>query len=98
MVAGRLAVVVVAAVGGGIAAAGIGDDDDTPLTGATLQRATDAALGHTGGGAVTETEIGDDGAAYDVEVKLNDGSKVEVQLDADFRVMATEEDDDGEDD
>ena len=36
---------------------------DAPLTGAALERATEAALAHTGGGTVTETEVGDDGAA-----------------------------------
>ena len=40
------------------------------------------ALEHTGGGTVTESEIGDDGAAYSVEVRLADGSQVEVNLEA----------------
>ena len=74
---------VVAAVSGGIAiAAGVGDDDK-PLTGASLRKATAAALAHTGGGTVVESEVGDDGAAYDVEVRRPDGKIVEVQLDSD---------------
>jgi hypothetical protein len=88
------------AVPGGVAlAAGAGSTDDAPLTGATLDRATAAALAHTGGGTVTETETGDDGAAYGVEVRLADGSQVEVNLDRDFAVVGQEADDDsGSDD
>ena len=69
-------------------------EDDKPLTGSTLKKATRAALDHTGGGTVTETETGDDGAAYGVEVRLNDGSQVEVNLDTDFEVTSQETDDD----
>ena len=72
-----------------------GGDDDQPITGTALEKATDAALAHTGGGTVTETEIGDDGAAYSVEVLLDDGRQVEVNLDADFNVIGEEPDDDG---
>ncbi len=43
---------------------------------------------------MTETEIGDDGAAYEVEVRLSDGSQVEVNLDADFVVTGSAPDDD----
>ena len=66
-------VVVAVAVTGGIAIAGGVGGDDQPLTGASLQKATAAALAHTGGGTVTESEVGDDGAAYDVEVRLANG-------------------------
>jgi hypothetical protein len=99
----RLIVAVAAlAVGGGISAgvaiaAGVGDDDK-PLTGSALERATDAALAHTGGGTVVETEAGDDGAAYGVEVRLADGRVVEVELDERSRVIGTENDDDGAND
>jgi uncharacterized membrane protein YkoI len=91
------AVVAVGVVTGGIAIAGgaIGGDDDKPLTGSTLERATEAALAETGGGTVTETEVGDDGAAYGVEVRLPDGSQVEVELDESFAVIGREADDDG---
>jgi uncharacterized membrane protein YkoI len=82
------------ATGGGIAWATSGDDEQA-LTGSALARATAAALRHTGGGTVTETEAGDDGAAYGVEVRLPDGSQVEVNLDASFAVIAEEADDDG---
>ncbi len=45
-------VVAAAAIGGGVAIAAGGDDDatDTPITGAALQKASAAALAHTGGG------------------------------------------------
>jgi uncharacterized membrane protein YkoI len=92
------AVVVLGAVTAGIAIGAAGGDDDRALTGSALERATDAALAHTGGGTVTETEIGDDGAAYSVEVRLGDGSEVEVNLDENFDVIGQEVDDDGADD
>jgi hypothetical protein len=87
-------VVLIAAVSGGIAiAAGAGHD--RPLEGSTLERASAAALAATGGGKVTETEVGDDGAAYEVEVTLADGSQVDVRLDDRFGVIGRESDDDG---
>lgn len=88
---GAIAVATVA-VGTGLAVAGSGEDG--PLVGADLDRATTAALAHTGGGTVIESEIGDDGAAYGVEIRLEDGSVVEVALDARFRVIGAERDDD----
>ena len=87
------------AMAGGIAAAAAGGDTDQELTGATRDRAVAAALAATGGGTVLETEAGDDGAAYGVEVRLPDGRQVEVNLDADFKVIGQEADEDrpGED-
>lgn len=89
----------VLAVGGlstGIAvAAGAGGGDEAPLTGSALERASAAALAHTGGGTVLETEAGDDGAAYGVEIRLEDGSVVEVSLDESFQVVDNQVDDDG---
>jgi hypothetical protein len=43
---------------------------------------------------VLETEVGDDGAAYGVEIRLDDGSVVEVALDANFEVIGDAADDD----
>jgi uncharacterized membrane protein YkoI len=88
-------VVVVAAAGAGIAYSAASGDDDRALTGSTLQKASAAALRHTGGGTVIETEAGDDGAAYGVEVRLSDGRVVEVSLDSNFEVVGREADDDG---
>jgi hypothetical protein len=94
VVVGVLAGLAVAGIGTGIGVATMGDDDKS-LTGSDLERATVAALEHTGGGTVTESEIGDDGAAYSVEVRLSDGRQVEVQLDANFEVIGSTADDDG---
>ena len=93
LIAGAIAAVVVIATGTGVVLASAGDDDQ-PLTGTELERATEAALDHVGGGEVIETEVGDDGAAYGVEVRKDDGSVVEVNLDSDFDVIGTEADDD----
>jgi hypothetical protein len=94
VIAAVAAVLVLGAVGAGIAIAGGVGDDDKPLTGATLDKATAAALEHTGGGTVIETEAGDDGAAYGVEVRLANGSVVEVELDESFHVIGQANDDD----
>jgi hypothetical protein len=96
-------VVVVIAGGAGLAiASGAGSDDsEPPITGEALERASTAALSHTGGGRVTETEAGDEESYYEVEVTLDDGSQVDVQLDEQFNVVGEEReigDDDGPDD
>ena len=90
-------VLAVGAISAGFVAAA-GGDDDKALTGSTLQKATNAALAHTGGGTVVETEAGDDGAAYGVEIRLDDGTQVEVNLDENFNVIGREADDDGAND
>jgi uncharacterized membrane protein YkoI len=64
-------------------------DTDASLQGPVAQRATRAALRATRGGTVRGVERGDDGAAYEVEVRRPDGSVVEVQLDAGFNVLRT---------
>lgn len=91
----------VAGAGTGIAvAAGGSDDSEVPITGDALRRASAAALEHTGGGRVTETEAGDEEGAYEVEVTLDDGTQVDVHLDRDFLVLgdaADHEDDDTDD-
>ena len=86
----------VALIGGGTGVAiATGNGDDRPLTGSALEKASAAALQHTGGGTVIETEVGDDGSAYGVEIRLDDGRVVEVGLDANFEVIGQESDDDG---
>ena len=87
-------VVILGALSAGIAVAA-GGGDEKPLTGSALAKASAAALEHTGGGTVTETEAGDDGAAYGVEIRLDDGSQVEVNLDENFNVIGQAADDDG---
>jgi len=86
------------ALSAGIAMAAAGGGDDQPLTGSPLAKAKAAALAHTGGGTVVETETGDDGSAYGVEIRLADGSQVEINLDANFTVVGQEADDDGAND
>src|SRR5687767_13077493 len=88
-------VLALGALSAGIAmATGVGDDDK-PLSGSTLDKATAAALEHTGGGTVVETEVGDDGSFYGVEIRLDNGTQVEVNLDENFDVIGQEADDDG---
>jgi hypothetical protein len=88
------------AAGTGIAVAGGSDDDatDTPIEGADLDRASAAALDHTGGGTVTGTEVGDEESYYEVEVTLDDGTQVDVQLDESFAVVGDDTDADETDD
>lgn len=87
------AIVLVGVSGAGAAFASSDDDaSDTAITGSDLTMATEAALAETGGGRVTETEVGDEESMYEVEVTLADGSQVDVQLDENFQVVWTEED------
>lgn len=91
---GALAVALVAG-GTGIAVAGGAFDDDgseTPITGDALERASEAALDHTGEGEVTDTEVGDEEGFYEVEVTLDNGDEVDVHLTEDFEVLGTERD------
>ena len=94
---------ILVAIGIGLTAVGCagGDDDDggeRAISGTALDKASAAALDHTGGGRVTETETGDEESFYEVEVTRDDGSQVDVQLDRDFQVVGSEGDDRGEDD
>lgn len=87
--------VLVALVGGGAMATGAtGGDSEEPITGEALTKASEAALAHTGGGTVSDTEAGDEDSYYEVEVTLDDGSQVDVQLDRDFNVVGDEADND----
>ncbi|MGH9212933.1 MAG: hypothetical protein ACRD2C_20015 [Acidimicrobiales bacterium] len=101
IIGAAVGVVAIAGLAGtGIAVAGDGGDDDgteAPITGDDLDRASAAALEHTGGGEVTETEVDDEESYYEVEVTLDDGSQVDVQLDQDFQVVGSEDDGAGED-
>jgi uncharacterized membrane protein YkoI len=89
-------VVALGAVGGGAAIAAGGDDDATekPITGSALEQAKAAALAHTGEGRVTDTEVGDEESYYEVEVTLDNGSEVDVQLDKSFNVVGSENEND----
>jgi len=77
-----------AAVGSVVAADAIDDDaNQQPITGDALTKASAAALAYTGEGRVTETEVGDEDSYYEVEVTLNDGHQIDVQLDEQFNVV-----------
>jgi uncharacterized membrane protein YkoI len=89
---------VVAAVAAVPIVAQAGNDSEQPITGPALEQASAAALAHTGEGTVTDTEVGDEESYYEVEVMLDDGSQVDVQLDEQFNVVGSEADDEGEDD
>ncbi len=98
---GAIAVVGASVTGAGLAFGTSSDDDDandTPITGEALERASAAALAFTGEGTVTETEDGDEESRYEVEVTLEDGRQVDVQLDENFAVVGSEADDENDDD
>ena len=85
----------------GVAAASAAGDDDAvekSITGDALRKASEAALAHTGGGEVSDTEVGDEEGYYEVEVTLDDGTSTDVHLDRGFNVIGTESDGADEDD
>ena len=92
--AGATTVVLLGAGTGVAVAAGSGGDDggDTPITGAALEHASAVALTSTGGGRVTGTEVNDEESYYQVEVTLDNGKQVDVQLDAQFKVVGSKTD------
>lgn len=85
-------------VTGGVIAAGGFDDNEIPITGEALERASEVALAFTGGGRVTETEVGDEEGFYEVEVTLDDGRQVDVHLTEDFTILSSENDGAGDED
>ena len=97
---GAAAAVAVTIGGVATATATVLDDDgnDVPITGPDLERATAAALAHTGGGRVTDTEIEDEESYYEVEVTLEDGTQIDVQLDESFAVVGDEVESEPDDD
>lgn len=71
-------------------------EQELPITGTDLDQASAVALQFTGGGRVTETEIGDEESLYEVEITLDDGRQIDVQLDEQFNVVGSEADGAGE--
>jgi uncharacterized membrane protein YkoI len=101
------AVLAIGAAGAGIAIAGGSDEaedaaegPDVAIEGSALEKAEAAALEETGGGTVSDTEVGDEESYYEVEVTLDDGSQVDVQLDRGFDVVGSSADEEeaGDDD
>ena len=87
------AVLSIGGVAWGSSASGSGSDE---LKGDDLERASQAALDAVGSGKVTETEVGDEEGAYEVEVTKPDGSQVDVHLDKNFKVISQDADDENE--
>ena len=88
IIAGAAAIVVLGGAGIAVAATDPFDQDNDALTGSSLERASDAALAVVGEGTVTEAERSDDlDHAYTVEVRREDGSDVDVELDEDYEVV-----------
>lgn len=72
------------------------DGDDKPLTGATLEKASAAAIEAAGGGEVIDSSASDDAdSAYEVEVLLPNGVEADVHLDSDFNVVSQAADQEG---
>jgi uncharacterized membrane protein YkoI len=89
----------VALGGAAVAAASNTSGGDQPLSGTALQQASDAAIARTGPGTVVSAETENDAnSSYEVDVQLNNGDRVEVNLNGSFEVVGVEgpgQDDDG---
>jgi uncharacterized membrane protein YkoI len=96
LLAAGAAVVAVAAGGIGVAYAVSGGDSEEQATGPEADAAKAAALEQVGGGEVLEVERqdGDGPGAYEVEVRRDDGSQVEVYVDGSNQAVGSEADDD----
>ncbi len=98
------AVAMLLALGGAGIAYANGGDSEEQATGPEAKKAKSAAIAAVGGGTVTEVERddGDDGygpsRVYEVEVKREDGTQVEVHLDGDYDVVGQQADEDGPND
>lgn len=76
-------------IAAGVAGASPDNGDGTPITGDALVRASQVALGYTGGGTVSATALNDPEGRYQVEVTRADGSKTDVNMNADFVIVST---------
>ena len=83
-----------------VAAAGTAwADERNEVRGADRDRVAAAAVKAAGGGTATEVERSDDpGEAYEVEVRIADGTEVDVVLDGSLRALQREDDDMDNDD
>ena len=76
------------ATGGGDDGGGKGDDGaGKPITGAALDRASRRGARPHRRRPVSATEFQDEEGYYEVEVKRDDGSQVDVHLDSHFNVL-----------
>jgi hypothetical protein len=84
------AVVATGALAWGAVAYATGESEQK-ATGPKADRASAAALDATGGGTATSVELdGEHGATWEVEVTKLDGSRVDVSVDANFKVVHLE--------
>ncbi len=101
VVAGTIVLTLSGGASGLTLAGGGSHDDGGGARGAdALTRAAEVALAVTGGGRVTDTEVGDEESYYQVEITLLDSRQVDVQLDESFVLVdmyADVEDDGGAD-
>jgi Peptidase propeptide and YPEB domain len=90
------AVIAALAAGGAGIAYAVGGDSEEQVNGPGADKARSAAVDAAGGGSATsvEREDGDGAGAYEVEVKREDGSTVEVVLDGQYRPVDTARDED----
>jgi uncharacterized membrane protein YkoI len=87
IIAGAVAVVVLGGAGVAVAATDPFDSDDR-LSGQELENASAAALEAVGEGTVSEAERSNDlDHDYSVEVRLDNGGDVDVELDDSFEVV-----------
>jgi uncharacterized membrane protein YkoI len=98
VIAAALAMLV--ALGGAGIAYAAGGDSEEQLTGPDAEKAKSAAIAEVGGGTVTEVEREDNGSAggFEVEVKRDDGTQVEVHVGSDLKVVGQQADEDGPND
>jgi uncharacterized membrane protein YkoI len=77
------------------AVSGDGGDEKTgaPLSGEEASHAKDAAAAKTGGTPGQVERDGENGATYEVEVTRGNGTRADVRLDDQFKVVTVEEDD-----
>ncbi len=73
------------------------DEKEFAITGSALEKASAVALAHIGEGRVTDSEVGDEESYYEIEITLNNGNEVDVQLDENFKVLSTEYEDEEDD-
>jgi hypothetical protein len=90
------AVAMLLALGGAGIALANGGDTEEQVTGPDAEKAKSAAIAAVDGGSVTEVERddGDGTGVFEVEVKRDDGSQVEVHLDRDLNVVGQGADED----
>jgi len=98
LAAGAAAVAVLTLGGGAGIAYATGGDSGEQATGPDIEKAKSAALDHTNGGRVTDTEVGDEEGYYEIEVTRDDGSQADVHLDRDLNVLSTLADHESPDD